>query len=1113
MSLINYSEKLSNLEFFGSKNYDDIPDSVKSISFDDPYLSPPLKSNTLDLMITWRSGKTINTQNLNELRKLLDRNIESVIQAKSFPTFFLRNILKLSELKRQMVILSLYSDKNKCLPSEWKYVYLIDFTGQFNQVVIRYDPSNYPAINNPNKYELRLNPDDLELGGIAWSFWVNIDITKLPDNYKVLTGLRDGIESLTYTISKVEGFKVNHSIVFNNVKKDFVSDSKCVEKVFIMIHFKKDCDKYRILLTFRSPGSSRGFVWNQEIDSASYIEKLYLTLSNTNNVEISNIVQNYKYFNNINNELSIMNCNRPDNVKNCDSPSIGCNYSCLDGSCCACDSNSYLMTSEKKCYQTCPDGFIGRRGICYPCHFTCKTCSGELSYQCLTCNSNSNYPSLFKNECRQCPDDTFPNVTNNNSVCVDCNEPFRCEKCSSSVNCPKCKMNYFLMSNKCKEMCDPGYFKNYQQRTCDRCLDHCNSCRSAYDCTGCEPNYFFKEDKACVTDCGDYYYKNTRTMTCDRCRQGCKKCEFGTGCDCEYGVYNEVEKKCPLRCIPPLYFYLNTCSPCKDSNCLECKDDLDYCTYCKYPSYAKDGMCTTLPSDCGPYYYYDEIKRNCLRCTFPYCLKCDREKCLECPNNTYMLGNYCYPSCPHGYVAIGKYCEKCTNPNCKRCLASNKDSCVKCFNPKILYNEQCIDRCPDGFYPARYRKCEMCMEGCKRCANPYICDECLDNYWAMNGKGGVCYLNCPENYTKYYSNGVKICTIGYDVYCSVYKEISLEECIKCRYGYYLYNNRCYEKCPLRTYKVIGNDGTLSCSICSDYYCVYCTNGYDCVKCEPGKKLYNNKCISECLDGFIEIDGECIPCTNTDCKRCYYKNLDFCIECKMTAPYLYNQTCVKICPDKYYREGTSCLPCQAPCLNCKSRDQCDSCIDGFKYQPQTGICKPDCDIYKGEMNGKCLPCIDRGCPICSKNNIQECLRCENPYFLYNGDCLFNCPEGMLGIFNICIECPRNSISCRYPNIVERCVYSERNPKYLYNGECIDKCPDRMYADNKRECKSCLNNKCENCDPNNPSYCIFCQIGMYLINGNCDYSCPFGYWKDDYRRKCNGKLINNFSMLSK
>jgi hypothetical protein len=95
---------------------------------------------------------------------------------------------------------------------------------------------------------------------------------------------------------------------------------------------------------------------------------------------------------------------------------------CSNGSLCmGCESTWSVKGDSTGC--VCSNGYYLNSSICSSCDTTCKTCTGNLITNCLSCKNNTFYLDL-SNKCTACM-----------SPCITCN---------SSTICLSCISGYFL---------------------------------------------------------------------------------------------------------------------------------------------------------------------------------------------------------------------------------------------------------------------------------------------------------------------------------------------------------------------------------------------------------------------------------------------------------------------------------------------------------------------------------------------------------------------------------------------------------------------------------------------------------------------------------------------
>lgn len=78
-------------------------------------------------------------------------------------------------------------------------------------------------------------------------------------------------------------------------------------------------------------------------------------------------------------------------------------------------------------------------------------------------------------------------------------------------------------------------------------------------------------------------------------------------------------------------------------------------------------------------------------------------------------------------------------------------------------------------------------------------------------------------------------------------------------------------------------------------------------------------------------------------------------------------------------------------------------------------------------------------------------CAQYYFLHEGQCVGDCPDGYYAEPQECVRCHADCASCDGPSFDDCAVC--HNPKAVrYNGECLAKCPNSTYYDaTANECR--------------------------------------------------------------
>lgn len=314
--------------------------------------------------------------------------------------------------------------------------------------------------------------------------------------------------------------------------------------------------------------------------------------------------------------------------------------------------------------------------------------------------------------------------------------------------------------------------------------------------------------------------------------------------------------------------------------------------------------------------------------------------------------------------------------NCSICEGPN--NCINCDAPFRLFDGLCYLECPTGSID-HVTYCEKCDPSCFSCSGiPTNCTSCRENDFIYNEK---CYKECPKGTLEFGNECKDSCPTG-----TYFKKNKCEECdlpclecidkpskcTECPEGKYLFNNECVSKCPERTVR----------------------DGNKCLtECESDQFLYNHVCYKHCPKGTFDKGIVCEDC-KSPCLECR-NDANMCLEC-IEKTYLYYSQCVNECPENFYYYHNTCV------VNCPSEtflngiiclDQCPNGKYGFNH-----MCK-DCD-------SSCESCINSS-KICTKCNINKYLynnqcvnECPNISFIYENECVTKCPIGTYPVENIC-----------------------------------------------------------------------------------------------------------------
>lgn len=793
-------------------------------------------------------------------------------------------------------------------------------------------------------------------------------------------------------------------------------------------------------------------------------------------------------------------------------------FTCKDG---------YYKTDDNKCLVNCPDGTTAEQDVseCVPCPKYCKIC---LVGQCSVCEDGFD---LVNGNCvSKCPDGT---TRINDGSCAPC-----------ATHCVHCPPNDRSICNECDALtvrntngqcvfeCDDGQFVNDKSQ-CKNCETHCDQCNDSLTCTKCDTGFYLYNND-CVSPCPNGTYENG--SVCSPCDQdlNCKTCEVENQCiTCPAGTWLNSEKKCVKDCAANEYKTDSSCIPCSE-NCETCNST--GCVQCQDGYYFKDGICV---SDCGD--GYTSISSICHPCTVNSCGKCDPDPsiCVVCKKPKVNLNGICVLVCPASSFASNDICIPCTN-HCVKC--DNTDTCIECDAGYALdSNKKCVIECGDNQYKNDNGECVNCINtACSTCdRNPNNCDKCpADKY-----KDGVnCVDNCPDGKIKNPATMTcddclkpcATCSRSND-YCDTCTESTMT----------LKDGQCSYNC--KDGQIRNSNG--ACEDCDLADCDTCKpNRVECLICKDPKVTDEGVCVDQCPPGKKANENrECIACVDTECVKCN-GDIGICDECKDPKVH-YNGDCLDNCPTHTYNDNGICKDCTTDCKECNPLLECTDC-HGDKVI-HNGECKYICPdgTYKAnsyvDNSAECLDCQRDNCNQCI-NEGKECIICQNGTFLYNGECISQCPVGTHRVGDSCVDCDVNDCAvCPSIATCNVCVYpkflinnltcgecpSKTTPDYINlvcipceahcleckdsttctkcdteyqldaNSDCVLVCPDGTTKTPEGKCLPCADTDCIKCDSLNQSICNECKEGTYLYNQECITPCPEGTFANAVTKTCD------------
>ena len=619
------------------------------------------------------------------------------------------------------------------------------------------------------------------------------------------------------------------------------------------------------------------------------------------------------------------------------------------------------------------------------------------------------------------------------------------------------------------------------------------------------------------------------------CPKNCKQCLLNRQCiDCEspfiYYVGKHEGDNEQINCTrtPPKYGYYNISKEGK-TYFYKCKENCKVCY-----NYS-------ICHQCFPTHYLNKTTYDCVE-RIPGCLNYNESYVLYKEDNNY----------GESYTM----CKDCNNPDNYYCFDFKKDTCIKKpdINLSLYYDLE------DKSYPC-YKKCEEAFINCLSCqrntctvcnqskhyinnhgnclkeiehCNTYnkdshepecaICEE-DENYYCIENNRTHCSYIAPDIFSSYFKMNninpcVKLCTEEFGNLCL---ECNYSKCAKCKEGYYpldISRGKCLENIPNCKKHILNVESRL-CDYCNE------TGNYYCLK--EGENEDRTKCsyiAPEIISSYFKISNNENACVKL-CKKEYE---DLCLECN----YL---ECTK-CEEGYYpldiKKG-KCLEkipnCKRHNLNVESR-LCDYCNETGNYyciKEGTNEDRTQCSYiapqnissyFKIDNNeNSCVQLCSEKYPLCLECNYTHCIKCQEGYFIYNGNCFKNitgCIDNK--IINpeteqkACDECNRDrdyycinedKSKCHYLNETSISEYYEL-PSLDYS--CYKHCDNitkYCIKCDSTQCFKCssqyaLSRKTKQCltPPNSFLENVKCNITTHYLNTTLDSKLNFAQMVKDY-----------------
>ena len=270
--------------------------------------------------------------------------------------------------------------------------------------------------------------------------------------------------------------------------------------------------------------------WNNNTDACDPCHTSCATCTTGREINMCDSCDAAKFWSplNSNNTCTCVPKYYSDNTDICKS----CHYSCATCSagntatdCVTCDtgaSSNRKTVSGGEC--KCANKFYddGTNQACVPCHFSCATCSGGASTDCITCNTGSAHRNAMTGgECK-CADKFYDDGSN--QACAPCH--YSCATCSpsgSNDTCLTCDASRQLLDTSKCFCLDRSYDNNTQ--TCVPCLSSCKTCTNDHSCTSCDVAVDFRTMNSATQRCDCIKgYRDTGAASCIICDVTCLTC-------------------------------------------------------------------------------------------------------------------------------------------------------------------------------------------------------------------------------------------------------------------------------------------------------------------------------------------------------------------------------------------------------------------------------------------------------------------------------------------------------------------------------------------------------------------------------------------------------------
>lgn len=530
-----------------------------------------------------------------------------------------------------------------------------------------------------------------------------------------------------------------------------------------------------------------------------------------------------------------------------------------------------------------------------------------------------------------------------------------------------------------------------------------------------------------------------------------------------------------LKLILTILLVLTTIKSECGEGCLKCDIKRNKCIFCDPKENYKTirGNCIKAKNEnCA----ISSLDGNCLHCKEKYFLDLYTFRCVEIPKEgtvmnclEYVGNNRCSKCEDSFFLNRENECMELSSPisNCE--VYKSSDECILCekgyllgIDYKTCEEPSKLDNC--GRYTQL--KCVSCDSGYIKNENNFIY-ELLGFYNKRNVKNleQEFVLETGINLSTCRSNTCQRLSVEN---CAVYA--SFDECLKCLPNYFQLEGQCIQYPQERIPHCLTYSSLQTCTSCEKK--MYLKSETECVTVEPPVEncskydtSANTPSCSECFSNYFLSEPNI--CT----KRSVDSTITNC-----TTLFIDQEKC-QICALNFVStdDRKACLPIVKNCDIYVGSDvsngdlECNTCIEGYYYDGNTKLCvqggKEFCKVYERDTN--------------------ECLVCENRYYLAGGECephedLVYCGVYSNVLKDSCLDCNDKTQKFERMNTCLRVEEIAFCDVYESTTSC-QVCYDGYFLTNLGKCQIIPGE--EFCLQKNGANCVKCLKNYILENGSC------------------------------